>query len=271
LADDRTLLQADCSRCSGLCCVAPGFAKSADFAIDKPAGRACPNLQPDHRCAIHTELSGRGFRGCVVFDCFGAGQQLTQVTFAGRSWRDDRATATAMFDAFTVMRQLREMQWYLVEAAALAGAGPLGAPVDRMRARLAELAAGDADALLSVDGSALRGEVGAVLEQVSAVARAEVPDRAADQRGADLVGARLVRAALRGASLRGALLIAADLRAADLRRADLLGADVRDARLDGADLTGAIFLTQPQVDAARGDLRTILPDHLRRPATWIAV
>ena len=37
-------LRADCSRCVGLCCVAPAFARSADFAVDKPAGTPCTNL-----------------------------------------------------------------------------------------------------------------------------------------------------------------------------------------------------------------------------------
>ena len=37
--DDRALLHADCARCAALCCVLPPFAASADFAIDKPAGR----------------------------------------------------------------------------------------------------------------------------------------------------------------------------------------------------------------------------------------
>ena len=60
-------------RCAGLCCVAPAFAASADFAIDKPAGRPCPNLRDDFRCGIHAELRERGFPGCEVFDCFGAG------------------------------------------------------------------------------------------------------------------------------------------------------------------------------------------------------
>ena len=36
-------LRADCTRCFALCCVAPAFAASADFAIDKPAGQPCPN------------------------------------------------------------------------------------------------------------------------------------------------------------------------------------------------------------------------------------
>ena len=73
---------------------------------------------------------------------------------------------------------------------------------------------------------------------------------------------------LRGANLRGAQLIAADLRKADLRTADLIGADFRDADLRGADLTGSIFLTQSQVNAARGDAATRLPAALIRPAHW---
>ena len=55
-ADARAGLRADCSRCTGLCCVAPAFAASADFALDKPAGRACPHLQGDSRCGIHADL-----------------------------------------------------------------------------------------------------------------------------------------------------------------------------------------------------------------------
>ncbi|NUT37248.1 MAG: pentapeptide repeat-containing protein, partial [Hamadaea sp.] len=55
---------------------------------------------------------------------------------------------------------------------------------------------------------------------------------------------------------------------ADLRGADLIGADMRGARLGGAVLTGALFLTQSQLDAARGDATTRLPEWARRPAHW---
>ncbi len=59
----RARLRADCTRCAGLCCVAPAFAASADFAIDKPAGRPCPHLGDDFRCGIHEHLDQRGFHG----------------------------------------------------------------------------------------------------------------------------------------------------------------------------------------------------------------
>ena len=68
--------------------------------------------------------------------------------------------------------------------------------------------------------------------------------------------------------MRGAYLIGADLRGADLRVADLIGADFRDADLKGADLTGSIFLTQSQLNAAKGDTDTKLPPWFSRPAHW---
>jgi hypothetical protein len=90
---DRTLLRADCANCAGLCCVALAFTRSADFAIDKPAGDPCVNLLDDFRCDIHPTLRDRGFKGCTVFDCLGAGQR---VTAAMGDWRghDDRGAAT---------------------------------------------------------------------------------------------------------------------------------------------------------------------------------
>jgi uncharacterized protein YjbI with pentapeptide repeats len=76
---------------------------------------------------------------------------------------------------------------------------------------------------------------------------------------------------MRGANLRGAYLIAADLRGADLRSADLIGADFRDADIRGADLTESIFLTQSQLNAAKGDSNTKLPPSLSRPTHWSTI
>jgi hypothetical protein len=55
--------------------------------VDKDAGRPCPNLQSDFRCRIHDRLRQQGFPGCAVYDCFGAGQKVAQVTFRGQDWR----------------------------------------------------------------------------------------------------------------------------------------------------------------------------------------
>lgn len=262
-------LSADCSRCFALCCVAPAFAASADFAIDKPAGQPCPHLRTDFRCAIHDRLRPRGFPGCAGYDCFGAGQQVSQVTFGGRDWRGQPALAGRMFQLLPVMRQLHELLWHLTEALRMPPAAPLHDQLRRAYRRTARLTDRDPDALLALDLAAHRRPVTDLLRQASALARAGARP-APDLAGADLTGKDLQGADLAGACLRGARLIGTDLRGADLRLADFTGADLRGAELAGADLSTSIFLTQAQLDAATGDPTTQPPPSLPRPSHWPA-
>ncbi|MFB7559238.1 pentapeptide repeat-containing protein [Streptomyces brevispora] len=265
----RAGLRADCGNCFGLCCVALTLTRSADFAINKDAGKPCRNLQDDFRCGIHTRLRTEGFPGCTVYDCFGAGQKVSAETFGGRDWRRAPESAQQMFQVFPVMRQLHELLWYLTEAAALVPARPLHGDIGRTLDATERLTRLDADAFADLDVSAHRDEVAALLSRTSELVRATAPrKKKRNHRGADLIGARLKGADLRGADLRGAYLIAADLTGADLRLADLIGADFRDAELSGADLTGALFLTQSQLNAARGNAATRLPPSLSRPEHW---
>ncbi len=277
LSEARAGLRADCARCTGLCCVAPAFSASPDFAIDKPAGRACPNLdvappstapQPTAPgCRIHAQLRERGFAGCVAFDCLGAGQHVT-AAFAGVDWRTSPAAAAPLFAAFTIVRVLHESLWHLTEAAARATPGPLLEEVQRALEETRQLAGAGRAALTDVDTAQHRAGVGPLLVMVSQEVRAAAGQRGPERTGADLVGAHLAGADLRGASLRSALLIEADLRGADLRWADLLGADLRGAHLDGALLEHCLYLTQPQLDGASGDACTSVPPWLRHPVHW---
>jgi hypothetical protein len=201
-----------------------------------------------------------------VFDCFGAGQQLVQVTFGGRTWREDTALAAAQFAALPVMRQLHEILWYLTEALTLPAAAPLHDEVRTALAHTERLTGGSPEALAAMEITRHRREVGELLGRVSDLARSGA--RGPDRRNADLMGRDLRRTDLRGASLRGAYLIGADLRGVDLGAADLLGADLRGADVRGAALGDCLFLTRPQVEAARGDSATTLPTVLDRPSHW---
>ncbi|WP_101783463.1 pentapeptide repeat-containing protein [Nonomuraea indica] len=266
--DPRRDLRGDCASCFGLCCVALPFSASADFAVDKAAGSPCHNLRADFRCGIHDRLRPEGFPGCTVYDCFGAGQKVSQVTFGGRDWRQDRETARSMFAVFPVVRQLHELLWYLTEVLARPEARPVHAEARRALDETEALTRRDPAALAELDVAARRQAVNPLLLRASELVRA--PHRARSRRGADLIGARLRKADLRGADLRGAYLIGADLTGADLRDADLIGADLRGADLSGADLTGSVFLTQPQLDSAKGDGATRLPPSFTRPGHWPA-
>jgi hypothetical protein len=145
----RPDLRADCARCFGLCCVVPAFSVSADFAIDKAAGQPCPHLGPGFRCGIHRQLRPRGFPGCAAYDCFGAGQKVAQVTFGGQDWRQAPHTARQMFVAFTVMRQLHELLWYLTQALALPAARPLHGELRRALEQTERLSGSRPDALVA--------------------------------------------------------------------------------------------------------------------------
>ena len=261
-----TELQADCSRCFGLCCVSLTLTRSADFAIDKPAGVPCPNLTGDLRCGIHATLRPGGFAGCSTYDCFGAGQRISQLTFGGQGWRETPDSAPAMFSAFGVLRQLHELLFYLDDCHSRELNVALARRVAALRANVEAAASGTGAELAAIDAAAIRAEVAPVLSEVSAEVRACLRGR--ELAGADLLGKSFAGADLRGAHLRGTLLIGADLSEADLRHADLLGTDLRDVQLDGADLRGALFVTQQQLNSARGDRRTSLPAAVHRPSHW---
>lgn len=239
------VLQADCSQCFALCCVLLPMQKGESFPVTKPGGRRCHNLEADDRCGIHADLTEQGWSGCVAFDCFGAGQQVSQVTYAGVSWRE-HDNLGEMAAVLSVMRQLHEMLALLDEAVRRSepDAGP-------QLEHLVGLIGGTPDELLAIDIDDLRSVVGAVLSATSRRVRAGWPD-ALDLAGQDLAGRDLRELDLRGAALRGALMLGVDLRDCDLTDADLLGADLRGADARGADLSGALFLTIAQ----RAVLRT---------------
>ncbi|MDR7236610.1 pentapeptide repeat-containing protein [Neobacillus drentensis] len=264
---DIKYLRSDCENCFGLCCVALPYAKSTDFAVDKEAGTPCPNLQSDHSCKIHKNLREKGYKGCVGYECFGAGQKVSQVTFGGNDWRDNPDLAKEMFDVFPIMQQLHEMLCYLNEALSLEEARPIFKELRSALENTEKLTNLSAQSILELNIPAHRGIVNDLLLKTSELVRAMVSTKK-DVKRKDFLGAKLKGANLRGANLRGALLIAADLRKADMRVADLIGADLRDADLNGANLAGCLFLTQAQINSAKGDRTTKLPRALRIPDHW---
>jgi hypothetical protein len=147
-------MRADCSRCCGLCCTALPFDAAQGFGYDKPGAEACRHLQADHRCSIHADLISRGFPACVSFDCYGAGQYVTQQLFKGRSWRESPELATQMFATYARQRALHELR--AMTQLALAHADSRSAQsLHELLARLSHLCEIDAD----VDAVALRRQV----------------------------------------------------------------------------------------------------------------
>lgn len=269
-------LRVDCEKCFGLCCIALYFSAFEGFPVDKEAGKPCINLKSDFTCSVHRNLRERGLKGCTAYDCFGAGQKVAQVTYGGHDWRQFPESANQMFEVFLIMRQLHEMLWYLTEARTLKPASPIQDELSSIFNETEGLTHLSPDSLIELDMAAHRNNVNVLLQRTSELVQnkfrggQKTSSRRQNSRGRglDFIGKDLRKTNLRGANLRGACLIAADLRGVDLSGADLIGADLRDTDLRGANLRDSIFLTQAQINTAKGDCDTKLPILLTRPTHW---
>ena len=269
-------LRVDCEKCFGFCCVALYFSASEGFPTNKDAGKPCINLQGDFSCAIHKDLRSKGLKGCTAYDCFGAGQKVAQMTYDGRDWQQDKELSKQMFEVFLIMRQLHEMLWYLTDAFMIQTDSNIKDKLNHLINETERLTYMKSDALMELDIEAHRNEVNSLLKQTSELVRDKMirgqkntlKRKKTIAGRMDLIGADLRKTNLRGADLRGALLIASDLRGTDLNGADLIGADLRDANLKGANLTNSMFITQSQINTAKGDSDTKLPISIVSPRYW---
>jgi len=101
-------LQPDCTKCAALCCIALHFDRGPGFAHDKPAGIPCRHLATDDTCTVYDRLEAKGYRGCVDYTCFGAGQRVVQEIFDGKSWQQHPDILGAMSEAFRILRPIHE-------------------------------------------------------------------------------------------------------------------------------------------------------------------
>lgn len=133
--------------------MALAFDRSPMFAIDKPAGEACPHLDSRGGCTIHDDRGDRGFPGCIQFDCLGAGQRVTQQVFAGRSWRADRSLIGPMSQAFSILLRAHDTLSLLAGAEQLDLSPGDRRILDALRIAIEEAGA-DAEAIAALQGQA---------------------------------------------------------------------------------------------------------------------
>lgn len=269
-------LRPDCSRCFGYCCVALYFSETEGFPEDKAAGKPCAYLNGDFRCTVHGDLAAIGLRGCISYDCLGAGQKVAMGTYGGKDWWEAPELAQEMFTVFSVMKQLNEMLWYLTQADHVSKEESLTGKI-RERIRETEAMCGLTPAgLLNLDIITHREKVNRLLREVLSslgTGGSGTWKNLAGRRGTlagrlDLIGADLKGTDIRGADLGGALLMGADLRGCDLKGTNLIAADLRGAQIQGAQMEESLFLTPGQVTGAVGDARTGLPPWIGRPEGW---
>ncbi len=265
-ADYALKLKIDCKNCSGLCCVSLYCTKTDGFPANKEAGIPCAYLDSDNGCNIHSKLSEKNYKGCIAYDCFGAGQRATQLCLTDGTWRTNPKQADMIFETFMIVFQLHQMLWYLVEAFQLTSDNKLKSTIDELIQENEQITEMLSENCSKTDLSAYRLKVNTVLKQISnAISISTSTSRHSDMM---YLGKNFKKANLDGIDFSMSLMIAANFTGCSLKKTNFLGADIRDANVRDTDLSESIFLTQMQINSAIGNKNTRLPDYLSRPAAW---
>lgn len=204
----------------------------------------------------------------MAYDCFGAGQKVTQTVYHGKSWKDKDVKPDEMYRVFLAVYQLHQMLWYLNEAALLIPAADIYGVIESAIQDLDRLIRQTPEALLKLDLEACREKTNLLLKEVWHRVQNTVKSTVEPQKSVDFIGKDFKKAVLDGQDFSMSLLIAANLEGCSLGGANFLGADLRDANFKNADLRESIFLTQAQVNTAKGNAYTKLPEFVTCPKTW---
>lgn len=255
----------DCTHCSGLCCVALYFAKSEGFPTDKPSGTPCKNLMSDFRCSIHSKLISTKMKGCLAYDCFGAGQKVTQEIYHGTDWRSTPEIANQIFEVFLIVFQLHQMLWYLLEASTIISTKELKIDIDALILENEQITNRSPEEILAFNLDHYKLKVNNILKKISKLIATESTE---NKRSYDFIGHNFKKENLNNKDFSMALLIAANLEGCSLRGTNFLGSDLRDTNIKNTDLSESIFLTQMQINSAIGNHNTKLPGLLVYPIAW---
>lgn len=160
-------LKVECSQCSGLCCTALFFSKIDGFPENKIAGKPCSKLQNNYMCKIHNELDKRNMKGCIGYDCFGAGQHVTQFIYKGETWRTSQSKAEEIFNVFTIIFQLYQIRYFLEESRIIISAKKLRSEIENLINENEEFCNSTPESVLDIDIENYRNKVNSTLKRVS--------------------------------------------------------------------------------------------------------
>lgn len=253
-------LRIDCKNCSGLCCVALCFKKNDGFPFNKSAGKPCEYLMSDHGCAIHSKLSDLNMKGCLNYECFGAGQKVSKKIFNGHDWKNDPVLSKEIFEVFIKVLKVHQVMWYLIQAASISNDNYLVGILEKHILENKKITSLPYIDILNYD---LDGYRAGANDAIKKSFRFNFAQSEKEYIGKDLKGQNLD-----GQDFSMAILIGADLEGCSLKGANFLGADMRDLKVRNTDLSKCYFLTQMQINSIQGNINTNIPFYLTRPVNW---
>jgi hypothetical protein len=207
-------------------------------------------------------------KGCLAYDCFGAGQIVTAL-YERENWRSNPKIAQEIFEVFIKVFNLQQILWFLSEILTLMPAKALWEKSYIYMNQLDFLIQSSPKDILNFDLGEFRENVNPLLKDTGEIIKREVFYTNGIIKKKDFIGHNFKKARLDGYNFSSSLLIAANLEGCSLTGSNFIGADLRDTNIKNADLRESIFLTQGQINAAKGNQNTCIPKHLIKPLSWI--
>lgn len=259
-------LVSDCSKCSGLCCIALYCFKSDGFPQNKPIGKPCINLMDNFKCKIHSDLERKGMRGCIGYDCFGAGQYLTEEVYCGVTWKTQPERVKEICDLYMLMYRMFQLRFFLYESRKMASSETLLPEIDQLLQENEAMCKLPIKEMFQYPIDDYQDKVNHVLKKSCVELNKFLGTQNSTE--TNFLNRNFKGKNLSGVDFNMKPLIASNFQNCKFKGATFIGTDTRDANFDGADLREAVFLSQGQINAAKGSRRTKLPKHLKYPVTW---
>ena len=121
--------------------------------------------------------------------------------------------------------------------------------------------------ILDIDIESYRNKINIILKQVC-TSIIKCFKNSDNKRLTDFLGRSFKKRDMSGLDLSMKLLIATNFDSCTFDGTVFLGADTRDTDFSNADLRESVFLSQGQINSAKGNRNTKLPKHLDYPVTW---
>ncbi|MEG0457218.1 MAG: pentapeptide repeat-containing protein, partial [Oscillospiraceae bacterium] len=189
-------------------------------------------------------------KGCLAYDCFGAGQKTTQHFINNINWKQDTAKNHDIFQTFQIIFQLNQMQWYLLDAFLLISDNDLKTKIEDFIYENEKITNSGINEILNFNVEDYRFKINKILKQVcNTFSLYDYKNKQKNYLGYDFKNENII-----GKDFSMALLINANFENCILHNVNFLGADIRDSNLKNADLSHSVFLTQMQINSAKGNL-----------------